>query len=416
MKITTLRQQILYLLCRYKFISKKYNWHSDAFPVISYDEIEEVDKKNSSSNIYVLKSAYDIFYFRECGLNGSRQDCLENIMRRCNMTFAEDFCLFVHKNLALSGNRNRFWRMGQLNDKNSAIYKFYKTNDSSLIGLPDDNKFFLLDIKRFVSYAWSEIMTCRYNQGGGNYCMFGYNRAKAQCVVAKHLGLENLICSISLGKIERNGQMIFGSLMARAPGVNPNSLSRGKLDSYASPQLLSSLISLNLLDVICNEKDHRPGNYNVILDKFGKGCSVVAFDNDSPLSFFPTIKVNMTSYFGSSAMIDTNGCINRVGLDARLADRILKINFGILSLDLKPYLNRLQIFTLKRRIMRVQEAIIRTIRIKRNFLRKGGDWSDTDVLEDLSGKYGRTYLYILCNWQQLYGKYSKQKEIFINDI
>lgn len=417
MNITTLRQEVLYLLCKYGLISKKKHWHSSAFTLISYDEIVEVNKKNCSSNIFVLKKADNIFYFRECGVNGSKQDCLESIIRQYQENASHtDFCLFVRKTLSIPKNFNLFWRMGQLNDKNSAIYNFYKTSDSSIIGLPDENKVFLFDIKKFVSYAWSEIMTCRYNQGGGNYRMFGYNRAKAQSIIAQHLGLEKLICSIELGKIERNGRLLLGSLMLQAPGIDPNVLNKNDLVNCVSPKLLSSLISLNLLDAICNEKDHRPGNYNVILDKKGKGVSVVAFDNDSPFAFFPTIKANMTSYFGSSSMIDSKGCINRVGLDAKLADRILKLNFDILLLDLKPYLNSIQRITLKRRIINLQKSLVKTIRVNKSFLKQSEEWNDTDVLEDLSGRYGRTYLYILSHWQELYGNYSKHKQIFINDI
>lgn len=60
MNITTLRQEVLYLLCKYGLILKKKHWHSSAFTLISYDEIVEVNKKNCSSNIFVLKKADNI--------------------------------------------------------------------------------------------------------------------------------------------------------------------------------------------------------------------------------------------------------------------------------------------------------------------------------------------------------------------
>ena len=69
MKHTTLRQEILYFLCKCGLIANNRNWNEDAFAVINYDEITKVDKKNSSSNILIVKKQNDVYYFRECGAN-----------------------------------------------------------------------------------------------------------------------------------------------------------------------------------------------------------------------------------------------------------------------------------------------------------------------------------------------------------
>lgn len=63
MKHTTLRQEILYFLCKCGLIANNRNWNEDAFAVINYDEITKVDKKNSSSNILIVKKQNDVYYF-----------------------------------------------------------------------------------------------------------------------------------------------------------------------------------------------------------------------------------------------------------------------------------------------------------------------------------------------------------------
>ena len=99
-----------------------------------------------------------------------------------------------------------------------------------------------------------------------------------------------------------------------------------------------------------------------------------------------------------------------------MADKIINIDLSVLLSDLKPYLNYIQRYTLKRRIINIQRAIIKSISKNKYFTKNKGDWTNEDVVEDLSGKYGRTYLSILKNWQKMYGDYSVQKQVFINDI
>lgn len=82
MKHTTLRQEILYFLCKCGLIANNRNWNEDAFAVINYDEITKVDKKNSSSNILIVKKQNDVYYFRECGANYPQKKSLAKILQR----------------------------------------------------------------------------------------------------------------------------------------------------------------------------------------------------------------------------------------------------------------------------------------------------------------------------------------------
>ena len=286
-------------------------------------------------------------------------------------------------------------------------------DDSSLIGLPDPIGLYTDYIRNFVTFSWSEVLGYRLNKGGGEWQLFGFNRAVSEKIVAKYLGLDDLICSVNLAQITLDGNVIWGSIMEEAKGVNPNDMNSSQLINCVSPKLLNVLTSLNILDVLCNEKDHRPGNYNILIDENGKGISIVAFDNDSPYSFFPSTNIHMRSYFGSSNILDKNGCINRCGIDCNLASRIANIDIASLSHDLSPYLNEIQIYALKHRVLKLQQALRKSRELR---LQKPSDWTMDDVNADLSGKYGRTYLYILKHWKDIYGEYSKQKAVFIDKL
>lgn len=412
-KKSTLRQELLYFLCQIRLLAKKTKWREGDFLVFQYDTLHQIDKRNSTCNIYVLETDRKKYYFRVCHRsfrsNGFFLSYLESTIDNDSVGFRN----YVNKVFCKFKNRWLFLHMGQLNDKNSRIYKYYDTDNSSLIGLPDPIGLYTDYIRNFVTFSWSEVLGYRLNKGGGEWQLFGFNRAASEKIVAKYLGLDELICSVNLAQITLNSNVIWGSVMEEAKGVNPNDMNSSQLVNCVSPELLNVLTSLNILDVLCNEKDHRPGNYNILIDENGKGISIIAFDNDSPYSFFPSTNIHMRSYFGSSNILDKNGCINRCGIDCNLASRIVNIDIASLSHDLSPYLNEIQIYALKHRVLKLQQALRKSRELR---LQKPSDWTMDDVNADLSGKYGRTYLYILKHWKDIYGEYSKQKAVFIDKL
>lgn len=412
-KRSTLRQELLYVLCQIRLLAKKSKWRESDFRFFQYDTLHQVDKRNSTCNMYVLDVNTKKYYFRVCHRSFSNNGVFLSYLESIIDNNFVDFRNYVEKVLYKFKNRWLFLHMGQLNDKNSRIYKYFDTDNSSLIGLPDPMGSYADYIRNFVAFSWSEVLDYRLNKGGGDWQLFGFNRAASEKIVAKYLGLDDMICSIDLAQITLNNDVIWGSIMGEAKGVSPNDMNFSQLVDCISPELLNALTSLNILDVLCNEKDHRPGNYNILIDENGKGISIIAFDNDSPYSFFPSANIHMSSYFGSSSILDKNGCINRCGIDYNLANKIANIDIISLSHDLSPYLNEIQIYALKHRILKLQQALRKSGKLR---WLKQSDWTMDDVDADLSGKYGRTYLYILQHWKDIYGEYSKQKTVFIDKL
>lgn len=210
-------------------------------------------------------------------------------------------------------------------------------------------------------------------------------RAVASYIVAEELGLSHMItrpywCRLSIS----NGQTMFGVLSESAPGDRMKDI-----EPICDSKLQRELLNLNLLDVICNQPDHGPNNYNVY--RTNDACAVCAFDNDNEQTFFPFFQINH-SLSGCSPFIDGNGILNRPGLDAETVNKLNGLNMKAFKRRLKPYLNRLQLLALCARIKKLKKAIGHTCAIDDGLLKDAEDWDERILKKELNGAYGKTYL------------------------
>ena len=161
------------------------------------------------------------------------------------------------------------------------------------------------------------------------------------------------------------------------------------IEPICDSKLQRELLNLNLLDVICNQPDHGPNNYNVY--RTNDACTVCAFDNDNEQTFFPFFQINH-SLSGCSPFIDGNGILNRPGLDAETVNKLNGLNMKAFKRRLKPYLNRLQLLALCARIKKLRKAIGHTCAIDDGLLKDAEDWDERILKKELNGAYGKTYL------------------------
>lgn len=208
---------------------------------------------------------------------------------------------------------------------------------------------------------------------GKKHSFFAAVRSISSRIVAEELGLSRMITDARLCRLRLGKESILGVLSDSAAGTRMS-------DTAIKPcgVFQKELTSLALLDAICNQPDHGPNNYNVCADG-----TVCAFDNDNPRTFFPTT--------GVSSVLTSNGMINRPLLDKKLAEKLAQLDKKSLNNRLKPYLNLLQRKALFSRINKINKAIIKS---GVAFLADDTQWSDATVKEELSGKYGNTYLTI----------------------
>lgn len=220
---------------------------------------------------------------------------------------------------------------------------------------------------------------------GDKYSFFCAVKAMSMQIVAEELGLSYIITPSEWCNLEvEGGKSFFGLLSNSAPGERMSDCS-----VPPSGALQRELINLNVLDAICFQNDHGPNNYNIY--KENGEFKVCAFDNDNPSTFFPIFSVS-ASLAGCSPLINKKGIVNRPFFDKDLAERIRTLDIGALQKRLKPYLNQIQIISLKARIKKLQKAVKKTSEVNQSFLIEHSKWNERTVSLELKGKYGETYL------------------------
>lgn len=396
-----IKQMALYFLCRtiYRPVSLK---PISVDKTINNNNFELEYIRDSTFNLIKIHSG-NVYYFRECKKHYKFDLYIKNII--------SDYTNYIAKNeLSCSEKRTllEIWNdkrtvrllynIGVVNDINSNIYKFFKTNDYSLLGLEKHQESISIqNARNFAQYIWGEVYNYRLN------CGVRINRFQTFCAVrqiatkkiADILGIGYLIPNTELCTIKIGERLHYGTIMETVSGVNPNSLST-KQRSLLSPIIQHDCSNLSILDAICHERDHRPGNYNVSLDKNGFIEHLYAFDNDSPMSFFLTKRIDLRTYWGSSPLIDSNtNCLNLPYLDKKLAKRILHLSYKEFYDSLKDVLTEIQIYYTWKRILALKDSIRTTHKKRHDFLLEDSEWNDNTVKTELSLSSYYGYLRIL---------------------
>ncbi len=220
------------------------------------------------------------------------------------------------------------------------------------------------------------------------YSYFSASRSIASRMTAESIGIENMITSAELCRIELDdGSTMFGVISESAEG---NRMLDAELQIDGSLQ--NELLKLNILDIICFQTDHGMNNYNVFR-KDGKHF-VCAFDNDNPNTFAP-IPIIKHNFLGCSPIVDKRGLLNRPYFDNELYERLRTTDITSLKKKLKPYLNVLQITALQLRIKKITRMLEMTRAEANDKFISEGMWGEESVTAEMSGKYGRTYLTML---------------------
>ncbi|MBQ8783597.1 MAG: hypothetical protein IJZ57_07490 [Clostridia bacterium] len=257
-------------------------------------------------------------------------------------------------------------------------------NSFGLFDLPYDCRdiaVYFIWYMRNVSSTYRTIKIVR----GNEYSYFSAFKSIASKIVADSLNLNSMVTSAEFCMIEKiGGESLFGIISNAAIGermVDSNITLSGSFQR--------ELINLNALDAICYQPDHGPNNYSVSYTS--DECSVCAFDNDNPNTFFPILSASI-SLAGCAPLVNKNGLVNRPFFDKDLAERIFTLDIRTLQKRLKPYLNKIQIIALVFRIKNLKKAIKKTSETNPLFLLEKSQWNDQTVSLELSGKYGETYL------------------------
>ena len=232
----------------------------------------------------------------------------------------------------------------------------------------------------YLRGAMYNFRTMKYIKGK-THSFFNASKAMASRAVAEVMGVESLITDTSWCRIIlEDNRVLFGVLSKAAKGTR---MSDTKV--ALSGRLQRELNILNLLDVICFQKDHGPNNYNVTEDG-----GVCAFDNDNPTTFMPIPSVSV-SLSGCSPYFDKSGRVLRPFADKDFVEILKNIDMQKLVLSLKPYLNSVQISALKKRIKKINIAISKAVDDNTLKLLSGEQWNADTSEEELKLKDINTY-------------------------
>ena len=305
--------------------------------------------------------------------------------------------------------------MGSLSNEYSKISRFFKDKDFGLIGLnePVDEKQASI-YSDYAKFIWSEIYNYKLNSDirKREFQTYNASRSIAFYEVAKLLGLERLIPVTRYCEINGYGDTRrLGALMDEASGIHFDKIALMDRRRMIHPSLQRDLSDLHILDILCYEKDHRPDNYNVILNEENKAISISAFDNDSPMSFFLSSNIHFHSYEGCSPLVDSRGLFNRPFIDVGVYEKLLGLKKNELFDSLSPYLTKRQIAFVWKRARKLTNSIRKaTSKGNCRFL-KNDEWSEATVEKELGGDFGFTYLSLFAsNWVNPNHDYSFQGE------
>ena len=387
-----IKKYALDLVCKYLLVPKSRFAFSSSLKTINCSSNEIEILSNTSNNVIRIQTAEGNLYFRECKRHKEIHEYVSESMdfyyTRLKPEHIEDRD-FIKNKLTCKSNFKKFVNMGMTNDKLSGIYRFCMGEGAHCIGLDGMSPDMEERVKGFAQFIWGDLFAYQLNSGLkiGEYQTYGAVRSIATYRMSKLLGLNGLIPKTECANLFIDGEFAcFGTVMEEAVGFSVEAMDEEKKAELSSPTLQRLLNNLNLLDVFCLEKDHRPGNYHVVAAE-GKITGVSAFDNDSPNSF-GIGKISFETYLGCSPWT-INNQMNRPYVDADVARRIMEITPMDLQKTFGDILNMYQTITIKSRLRKVQSILSKTP--KNKWLDKE-EWSQNTIKEELSGAYGTTYL------------------------
>ena len=346
----------------------------------------------TSNNVFCVRVGGETLYFRECKVHKKIrkyvQDDIDFYYGQLCPEHIEDKH-FVEMCLLDRRNFKRFIHMGITNDTSSGAYQFCMGRGGEHVGLPGATPPQEERLRAFVQFIWGDLFAYTLNSGVkiGQYQIYNAVRSMAWYRLAGLFETSWMIPKTEYALLCIDGQPdMFGTVMEHAPGVCMEKMPVAARKQVCSPALQRELNNLNLLDVICMEKDHRVGNYHVMLDG-GRAVSVVAFDNDSPNSF-GIGGISFSTYIGCSPWA-LRGHMNRPYVDRTLAAHVLEMDEKELQKSLSDLLNACQLFALKRRIRALKKILAS---ISEDQCLSEEQWGEATIQEELSGQYGDTYL------------------------
>lgn len=252
----------------------------------------------------------------------------------------------------------------------NATHQVYKINNKSIIGYLkkcDDGKEkeFLTDISRKLAYE----------------------------ALAKEFGLEEYIPHSELCVLETETKNCIGCFQEPSKGINIWNLPSEYRINMITPSFHMALTKMRLFDVVCHESDHSLNNYYPVSEQTGRFVSVSMFDNGGVGTFGKSPSISYPTFCGCVSLFSKDGHFTFPYQDKGLVGAINGISIIRLFRILLPYLDILSIYCTWIRIKKIRRIVKKDRECGSLKELASNQWSSKTIQEELSGKYGNTYLY-----------------------
>lgn len=372
----------------------------------------------SSNNLIKIDIADGTFFFKECKKHTDfnlycREAVREFFEYVCQDENSEYVKQIVIEDFEDKHNIRKLRKINEFVENNyHTIIKDYDGWDTGIIGLPllyekyskRDARviaFMKLHGRQFISYIRNDIYAynlndyCKINE----YQLFRPRISIATKKLADLLQLSHIIPDCWYVKLQiGNRDIKYGIITRQCSGSCPLDLPE-RLMKNITPLFQKEMLNLNIFDAICFQRDHKKENYFVTINSFGQVDGVLAFDNDSPMAFFPYPFARFKTSVMCSPII-VRGEVNRPFVDRVFFEVINKVTGRQVMESVRNELSILQMFSLALRYIQVKRAI------KNAIVLNDSDWNLDTIDIELNGQYGKTYLkhFLECDEEKLINK------------
>ena len=266
--------------------------------------------------------------------------------------------------------------------------EFVRTKDISLVGLENMPDWFKNILPSFARFARCPIYdyTCNRSLYSYQYQSLFSGKMKSTKIIADLLGAEDIVPSTKYICLKCGNAIKIGVSVDVAAGKGFWNINGIRI----TPSFQREINIMNMLDVICYEKDHRPDNYFCKVDEADNIIGVSVFDNDSPSTFLPSLSIRFRSFSLEAPFVDNRGYINRPFFDKKSAECLMQLRKEVISQKLSGHLTSIEIFAVIVRVERLKKAMKRSLADGKLKLLTPEEFSRSTMLEELSGGYGNT--------------------------
>lgn len=214
------------------------------------------------------------------------------------------------------------------------------------------------------------------------------NRNVAVSILARALGLRDMVAESQMVEVEVNGKKIRGTIMEEAKGVDlSKAIALNKFqrkETVYSVNALKQLTSLQVFDILCGQIDRKPDNYMTVIrhrdDDTDEIMGIKAIDNDMSCGMID-YEQDVVRHFDKRnnqrvrgyrqqlpAISDDRGLVTVEAIDKNLKDRIMAMSPAFIDFLLAGILSEEERNAMKGRLLSLQMLFMN----EENYARRTG--------------------------------------------